>query len=162
METKRYKLGEFWQECQTKGLMPPAEIMAQESQLFLQGADYIDIPISIIEDMERHKAVSDKREHEYQEISSHRLAGINAEGLDCNLAIMEYQECIAMGENSEFDLFHAYSYAYFRIIVLLHKNKEYEKELDYTEKLLSHELSDSEREKYSQRLNKLKSKIYGS
>lgn len=154
METKRYKLGEFWTECRKKGMIPPIEIMEKESELLLQGKEYIDIPISIIEEMQQQKLLDDKRNLEEHDISSHRLAGIRLEKCDTIAAIKEYEECINLGESSGFDLFHSYAHAYSRIITLLHKIKDYDKEIKYIKDYLSHEISEKEREKYTNRLNK--------
>lgn len=156
METKKYKLGEFWNECQSKGLTPPEDIMMQETELFLQGEEFIEIPLSIFDEMYKEKERQDKRDSECQEISSLRLAGIEKEKCgDVEGAISNYARCIEKGENADFDLFHSYLYAYKRIIVLLRKTKNADREIFYITSILKHALSDRESEKYTKRLNEL-------
>lgn len=155
---KRYKIRDFDEYCQKNGFIPPAEIMGQELSLVLKGEDYISIPLSIIEKMKQEKTERDKWDELYKNISLLRLNAMQLERTDTAAAITEYEYCIETGETSTIPMFHAYHYAYERIIILLHKAKDYEKESTYIRQLLSHkELSQKEIEKYTERLKKLKS-----
>lgn len=119
---------------------------------------YIEIPDNIDEVIDANKRKDEQREALYNEISSHRLNGMNYEeqGL-INRAIEEYALSIEIGEQT--DIFHAYAYSYTRIVILLSKLKKYELEIIYISQYLKHNLSDREVEKYHKRLEKIKSKV---
>ncbi len=104
-------------------------------------------------DMAKH----DQWEIEYQGISCLRLQGMEYEKTgDIEKAISSYRQCIERGEQSTFNMFHAYAHAYDRLIVLLHKTKQYDIEAQYIESLLKHDsLSEPVIKKYTERLNKL-------
>ncbi len=115
----------------------------------------IEIPLSIFGEMYKEKERQDKRESKCQEISSLRLAGIEKEKCgDVEGAISNYARCIEKGENADFDLF-THTYAYKRIIVLLRKTKNADREIFYITSILKHALSGRECEKYTKRLNEL-------
>ena len=135
----------------------------------LTGNKYEDaeLPMSYYDDVENAKKEYENAkirqqawEADYQKISEHRLAGMEKEkSADNEGAISEYAVAIILGEQSKFNLFHAYSYAYERIIVCLRKAKRLDKEVNYIERYLKYDLSEAARSKYSTRLEKLKSKI---
>lgn len=159
-QTKRYKIGEFYDECRKLGLTPPSCIMEMETDAFLNGIGYIDVPLSVFDEMELEKAKHDQWEIQYQRISSLRLQGMDDEKAgNIENAIASYRQCIEKGEQSNQPMFHAYSYAYDRIIILLHKTKNFDLEAQYINSLLKHDsLSESTFNKYQIRLNKLKQK----
>lgn len=156
-QVKRYKIGEFYDECRSLGLTPPWYIMDMETDAFLKGIEYIDVPLSVFDEMKREKAKHDKWETEYQSISFLRLQGMDDEKSgNIEKAISSYRQCIEMGEQSTFNMFHAYAHAYDRLIILLHKTKQYDLEAQYIKSLLKHDsLSTAIINKYSNRLNKL-------
>ena len=102
----------------------------------------------------------DQWEIEYQGISDLRLQGMEDEKSgNIENAISSYQTCIEKGESSSFNMFHAYAHAYDRLIILLHKTKQYDTEAQYIEALLKHDsLSQPVIKKYTERLNKLSKK----
>lgn len=154
---KRYKIDEFNDYCTLNGLIPPEDIMAKETELVLKGENYIYIHESIIKEMHRKKEEHDNWESDYKCISSLRLRGIEEEKLgNIEMAISSYQKCIEKGEQSVFSMFHTYAHAYERIIVLFHKTKQYNNEIQYINSLLKHDsLSASIINKYKERLNKI-------
>lgn len=102
----------------------------------------------------------EQRDNQYRDISFHRLAGMKAEAdEDTEEAIAQYAECIRLGENADFDLWHAYYHAYVRIIVLLSRIRDYKREASYIEAMLKHWLDDKDRAKYEARLQKTLTKI---
>lgn len=119
---------------------------------------YIELPDNIDKVIEANKRKDEQEEALYNEISSYRLNGMDKEerGL-INEAIEEYALSIEIGEQT--NMFHAYAHSYERIIILLHKLKDYENEISYISQYLKHNLSDRDIEKYRKRLEKIKSKI---
>lgn len=160
METKRFTLQEFDELCSKNGYLPTDEIMELETDAFLKNINYIDIPLSQLDEMKRKKEEHDQWEASYQEISSLRLKGMDDEKSgNIEKAISSYRQCIEMGEQSTFNMFHAYAHAYDRLIILLHKTKQYDTEAQYIEALLKHDsLSQPVIKKYTERLNKLSKK----
>lgn len=156
METKRFKTTDFQQLCRDSKYFPPDDIRRMELKAILNGIEYIDIPISVLEEMEREKARHDQWETEYKGISRLRLQGMEDEKAgNIEKAISSYRKCIEMGEQSTFNMFHAYGHAYDRLIILLHKTKQYDTETRYIEALLKHSLTEPVIKKYTERLNKL-------
>lgn len=153
----RYTIKQFQELCLKNGYMPPIEVMQMETKAILQGLDYIDVPESALDEMRQKKAEHDKWESTYQEISALRTKGMQAENDgDIEAAIALYGTCIEKGEQSNPPMFHAYSYAYDRIIILLHKTKDFDSEMNYIRSLLKHDsLSEATVNKYRNRLNKL-------
>lgn len=145
----------------------PGYIHEAFNDCFLNNKDYALMPASFHDDIEnarkeyeREKNIEQAREVDYQKISEHRLAGMEKEkNADNEGAISEYEVAIIFGEQSKFNLFHAYAHAYERIIVCLHKAKRFDKEASYIERYLKYDLSEAVRSKYTTRLEKLKSKI---
>ena len=118
----------------------------------------VEIPDNTFELIEEKRQSDLKKEELRNIISQYRLDGMDMEKTDIDKAIEYYKKSIELGEGT--DLFYAYAYSYKRIIVLFHKTKNYKDEILYCSKFLEHDLSDSERLKYSERLSKLKNK-YG-
>lgn len=160
METKRFTLQEFDELCSKNGYLPTDEIMELETDAFLKNINYIDIPLSQLDEMKRKKEEHDQWEASYQEISSLRLKGMDYEKTgNIESAIFSYRNCIEKGEQSTFNMFHSYAHAYDRLIVLLHKSKQYDLEAQYIKSLLVHDsLSTAIIDKYTNRLNKLNQK----
>lgn len=146
------------QDFQAKyGSLIPDDIMALFTECFLQGVEETDIRNTAIDEIQSQKAKQDLWNKEYEEISSYRIDGMQYESQgDIEQAISSYKKCIAIGENSHSDLFHAYAHAYKRIIILLHKMKDFKCEIAYINAALAHNLSEKDRDKYVKRLNKLK------
>lgn len=145
----------------------PGYIRKAFNDCFLNNKAYALMPSSFYDDVENAKQEYEQEniqqqawEADYQNISEHRLAGMEKEkNADNEGAISEYAVSIILGEQSKFNIFHAYAHAYERIIVCLHKAKRFDKEASYIEKYLKYDLSEAARSKYSTRLEKLKSKI---
>lgn len=118
---------------------------------------YIDLPSNIYDIIEANKKEQENRDNLEIKISSHRVGGMNLEK-EGNIedAISEYKKAIEIGEQSSLSRFSSYAYAYERIIILLHKVKDIEKEKQYINAYLSHNISDKAKDKYTNRLNKLK------
>lgn len=137
------------------------------TECLLNGLSEVDVPDSFYKDASlveikynEEQTIKRERDKESQIISDYRLAGMNEEKKsDIYTAIDNYAKSILKGEQSEFDLFMVYAHSYERIIICLHKLKDYEHEADYIQKYLSHNLDDKTRQKYSERLTKLKSKL---
>lgn len=155
---KIYKINDFKEECQARGLRPPYELMREMLRKTLAGHDEISIPQSVFDEMEETKRKEQEWEEAYNEITTLRLSGMANEA-NIEMAISEYAKCIELGEKSEYNLFHAYAHAYTRIIILLHKAGKFKEEAKYISNLLSHEVSEKERNKYLCRLEKLQKKI---
>ena len=120
----------------------------------------MEVPDNIVDTIESNKLKQEKRDAEYNNISLHRVAGMEREaGEDIDEAIIEYAESIRLGEDAENDMYHAFAHSYARIIILLDKVKRYAEEIDYIEALLNRSISDSDRQKYSSRLEKTKEKL---
>lgn len=127
----------------------------------------IDVPDSFYKDaamaeMEynEEQVLIRKREKEHQIISDYRLSGMEAEkNGDIYAAIDNYAKSILNGEQSEFNLLMAFAHSYERIIVCFHKLKDFEHEADYIKKYLNHNLPESTKIKFNERLNKLQSKL---
>lgn len=130
----------------------------------------IEVPDSIYSDVEKareeHIKEMEKQqrwENDYSIVSDYRLTGMDMEKQgDIYEAIDNYIKAISYGENSEFGLLMTYAHAYERLIVCLHKVKDYEREADFIRKYIAHDLNDKSKEKYTTRLNKLESKIKNS
>lgn len=133
--------------CQTE------DEMVAITDAFIAGEDSVEMP-------DNYWAVLVKRDAEYSEISLHRVAGMEREADgDVDAAINEYAESIRLGEVAENEMYHAYAHSYSRIIVLLGKVHRFAEEIDYIESVLKHSLSDSERARYTERLEKAKVKL---
>lgn len=160
METKRFTLEGFGELCKKNGYIPTEEIMELETDAFLKNINFIDIPLSSLEEMKHKKEERDQWESSYQDISSFRLNGMEYEKTgNIESAIFSYRICIEKGEQSTFNMFHAYAHAYDRLIILLHKSKQYDLEAQYIKSLLAHDsLSTAIIDKYKNRLNKLNQK----
>lgn len=118
----------------------------------------IEIPDNTIGVIEENRQTDLEHERLYHTISQYRLDGMDIEKTDIDKAIECYKKSIELGEGT--NMFYAYAHSYKRIIVLFHKTKNYKDEIMYCSKFLEHDLSDSERLKYSERLSKLMNK-YG-
>lgn len=142
------------------GLYIPEYIWAMRNERFLSGAVDMEVPDNIVDTIESNKLKQEKRDAEYNNISLHRVAGMEREAEeDIDEAIIEYAESIRLGEDAENDMYHAFAHSYARIIILLDKVKRYAEEIDYIEALLNRSISDSDRQKYSSRLEKTKEKL---
>lgn len=142
------------------GIYMPEDIFFKCSSLETSSTT-IDLPDDIIEVIESNKRKDEEREALYREISNHRLAGFDKEDKkDVTGAISEYMKAIEIGETTT--MFHAYAYAYERIIILLHKVKDYQSEAQYIAQYLGHKIRDKQRDKYQKRLGNLKAKFIES
>lgn len=118
-----------------------------------------DVALANIEYTEE-KERQDKWEHDYSEISQYRIAGMESEkNRDIDDAITNYIKAISLGECSEFHLLMSYAHAYERLIICLHKTKDYEREAEYIKKYITYKLEDKILQKYTERLNKLLLKL---
>lgn len=142
------------------GIYLPKSVAEEFTECFLSGTEFIDVPDDWRETTEAAKADDELRESEYNRVSEHRVRGMQYEDIADNAgAISEYAVSIILGEQSKFNLFMAYAHSYERIIVCLHKAKDYEREAKYISQYLAHGLDEAKFAKYSARLEKLKSKI---
>lgn len=148
------------------GIFIPEDIMMKCSQMELaailnnKSAGEIEVPDDTFEQIELARCKSEKRDSDYHEISLHRVTGMDLEKKgEIDDAIVEYAESIKLGEDSEFDMFHAYAHSYHRIIVLLDKVKRYAAEIDYIEKYLEHITNEDERDRYNKRISKTRVKL---
>lgn len=149
------------------GLKLPAYAEQAYMRGLLRGDREVEVPDTFFKDVARARCAYDDeqaereaRRSEEAEVSKHRLSGMEKEkNADNEGAISEYAVAIILGEQSKFDLFHAYAHAYERLIVCLHKAKKFDKEADYIERYLKYNLSEAACSKYSSRLERLKSKI---
>lgn len=155
---KIFKINDFRDECQVRGLRPPYELMREMLRKTLAGHDEISIPQSVFDEMEETRRKEQEWEETYNEITTFRLSGMANED-NTEMAISEYAKCIELGEKSEYNLFNAYAHAYIRIIILLHKAGKFKEEAEYISNLLSHEVSEKDRNKYLCRLETLQKKI---
>lgn len=145
------------------GIFIPEDIYNLCSQIeldsLLKGIDlsYIDLPDNIFDIIETNKREQEDRDNINNIISTHRIGGMNLEKEgNIEAAITEYKEAIKIGELSSLSRFSSYSYAYERVIILLHKIKDIEAEKQYIEAYLRHDISDKTKDKFTNRLNKLK------
>ena len=145
------------------GIFIPEDIYNLCSQIelgsLLKGIDlsYIDLPDNIFDIIEYNKREQEDRDNVNNIISAHRIGGMKLEKEgNIEAAITEYKEAIKIGEQSSLSRFSSYSYAYERIIILLHKIKDIEAEKQYIEAYLRCDISDKTKEKFTNRLNKLK------
>lgn len=147
-------------ECR-HGLFVPRDVHTAIMRCLLSGetvCEVSDNTFNLIEDA-RHK--QELRDKTYNDVSVLRLAGMKAESdNDIDDAIAQYAEAIELGEASEFELLHAYRYAYDRIIILLSRTRAYAREAEYIERLLMrHKLQDNDRTRLEERLQKTYMKI---
>lgn len=143
------------------GLFVPRDVHTAIMRCLLSGetvCEVSDNTFDLIEDA-RHK--QELRDKTYNDVSVLRLAGMKAESdNDIDDAIAQYAEAIELGEASEFELLHAYRYAYDRIIILLSRTRAYAREAEYIERLLMrHKLQDNDRTRLEERLQKTYMKI---
>lgn len=159
----KVKIGELADFCKFVGISIchiPEESIEAESNALIEGNEYYEVPDNIYERIRESALKERKRDSEYQEISTHRIAGMEREAEDdIDAAIIEYAESIRLGESAENDMYHAFAHSYSRIIILLDKVKRYAEEIDYIVALLNRSVSDSDRNKYSARLVKTKEKL---
>ncbi|MCM1379521.1 MAG: hypothetical protein NC044_05670 [Prevotella sp.] len=142
------------------GIYLPKSVSEAYFDCMLSGEAYVDAPDDWRETTEAAKADDELRESEYKRVSEHRVRGMQYEDIADNAgAISEYAVSIILGEQSKFNLFMAYAHSYERIIVCLHKAKDYEREAKYISQYIAHGLDETKSAKYSARLEKLKSKI---
>lgn len=142
------------------GIYLPESIIEQYTDCFLNDSQFIEVPENWREQTEAAKADAELREREYNRVSEHRVRGMQYEDIADNAgAISEYAVSIILGEQSKFNLFTAFAHSYERIIVCLHKAKDYEREAKYISQYIAHGLDEARTAKYSARLEKLKSKI---
>lgn len=147
--------GKYMSNIYKHGTYIPEDIFFK---IILHRGTYIELPDDIIEIIEANKSKEEERENLYEMISSHRINGIEKEKKqDIIGAISEYSKSIEIGETT--NMFHAFAYSYERIIILLHKTKDYNQEVQYISKYLQHELNEKEKDKYKNRLEKLNSKL---
>lgn len=151
------------------GLKLPAYVEQAYMHGLIHGESQVDVPDTFFKDVaearcayDDEQAEREARRSEEAEVSKHRLSGMGKEkNADNEGAISEYAVAIILGEQSKYNLFHAYAHAYERIIVCLHKAKKFDKESDYIERYLKYNLSEAARSKYSVRLEKLKTQTHG-
>ena len=148
---KKYATSEY-----RHGIYIPSDINSQLTRAYITGKDFITLRDTVLEEIEANKRAQDERDELYNLISQYRLTGMELEKVDMQGAIEQYKQCIAVGEKT--NMFHAFAHAYERIIVLLHKAKDYESERNYIVAYLKHDLTEAVRTKYQQRLTKLADK----
>lgn len=140
--------------CQTE------DEMVAITDAFIAGEDSVEMPDNYWAVLVKRDSEIKKRDSEYSEISLHRVAGMECEANgEIDEAINEYAESIRLGEVAANDMYHAYAYSYSRIIVLLGKVHRFAEEIGYIESVLKHTLSDSERARYNERIEKTKVKL---
>lgn len=117
---------------------------------------FIGIPDNSVEQILQRKQEREERDREYFKISHHRYRGIDLEK-EGNLedALDEYLESISLGNASKFDMLYAYRYCYDRAIILCRRLKITYKEIELLESIIKHKISDQDRTKYQNRLNRL-------
>ena len=143
-----------------KGAVIPKDVFDACIRAQLAGKKYIDIPFDVLKQIEAKQEENKLRDKEEKQIARYRLKGMELDKQkEYEKAVKEYAKAIAKGEESKFDLFTAFAYAYERIIITLHKLAKYTEEMEYIQAYLNHDISN--REKYEERLNKLIKK-YGS
>lgn len=156
-------LNKYRNEEYRHGIYIPEDIYIQCSQkeldlLLNNDTNYlIELPDNIVDIIEENKRAQELRDSLYNEISIHRTNGIALEKDDITKAVNEYALSIKIGEQT--NMFRAYAHSYERIIVLLHKLKDYKSEINYITQYLKHNLSDGDFAKYQKRLELIKSKI---
>lgn len=141
------------------GIYIPEDILLKCMALeFKSSSKIVELPDNIFEVIEANKKDAENKDALYEEISSHRLTGYEKEKDDIEGAILEFAKSIEIGETTT--MFYAYAHSYERIIILLHKIKDYQREMRYISQYLTHDISDKQKDKYQKRLEKLNSK-YG-
>lgn len=160
----KVSLEELFDYCNRNGISVaniPENVMCASTDAALKGEDTFEVSdntFTLIDEAHRKDV---ERQKQYDNISACRLAGMKAEDEDnIDEAIARYARAIDMGEASDFDLLHAYRYAYDRIIILLSRTHAYAREAEYIEQLLKwHKLQDSDRTRLEERLRKTYMKI---
>lgn len=160
----KVSLEELFDYCNRNGISVaniPENVMCASTEAALKGEDTFEVSdntFALIDEAHRKDV---ERQKQYDDISACRLAGMKAEDEDnIDEAIARYARAIDMGEASDFDLLHAYRYAYDRIIILLSRTHAYAREAEYIEQLLKwHKLQDSDRTRLEERLRKTYIKI---
>lgn len=159
----RVKIGEIAEYCKFVDVSIchiPIEVTTAETDAFLAGRDWLEVPDDTFERIRESHLKQQKRDNEYMSISEHRIAGMEREKADeLEDAVNEYAQSIALGLAAENDMIHAYRHSFNRIIIVLDKLKRYAEEADYIEKLLSLNIDDKDREKLTARLGKVKIKL---
>ena len=135
------------------GIFIPKDIFNYLDTLTLQGEKFANVRDSIVEEIEANKSELLEVEAKIQTICEHSSTGYKLEKVNIYRAIEEYKEAIRIGETTK--AFMYYGGAYDRVIILLHKIKDYKSEQQYISALLKHNLSDSQRQKYENRLIKV-------
>ena len=142
------------------GIFVPEDVRFAIMDCELNGEQFCEVPDNVFEVIEDNRRNSLLRDKYYNDVSVCRLAGMKAEDDDdIDEAIAQYAEAIEVGETCGFDLLHAYRHAYDRIFILLSRTRAYAREVAYIERLLKHELQDSDRQRLTARLEKTISKI---
>jgi hypothetical protein len=141
------------------GLFLHEDVQIALTRCLLNDSNVIEVRASVFDEIEENKRKYELREREYNDVSTHRLNAMQFEK-DGSLeaAVTEYATAIQLGESCVNNVFTAFAYAYERIIVLHHKLKNNELETSYIENYLKHDLSETVREKYVKRYEKLISK----
>lgn len=158
----RYKISDFREEFRNNITAVPENFMLFFFDAEAKGEEFIDVPVSVLKTTQENIEKNRKWDNTYNSIMSNSIAGQKAEkDGDTDNAIEFYKEAIHIGEKSEIEIFHAYAYPYNRLFVLLHKQKRISEEISYLRTYLTHDLSEKDRSKYTERLNKLdKNKNY--
>lgn len=152
----RYKISDFQEEFKGNITVAPENFMLKLFDAEAKGEEFIDVPVSVLNKIQKNKEKDEKWNKTYNDIMSNSTAGQKAEkDEDIDKAISFYKEAISIGEKSKIEIFHAYANPYKRLFVLLHKQKRIGEEIGYLKTFLNHDLSESERIKYQERLNKL-------
>lgn len=142
------------------GLFVPRDVLTAINNCRLLGETACEVSDNTFEQIEDARRKQEVRDKVYNDVSVLRLAGMKAESEDdIDDAIAQYAEAIELGDASEFELLHAYRYAYDRIIILLSRTHAYAREAQYIERLLKHSLQQADRDRLTARLEKTIAKI---
>lgn len=158
VETKsiRYKISDFREEFRSNITAVPENFMLIFFDAVAKGEEFIDVPVSVLKIAQENIKKNQKWDNTYNSIMSNSTTGQKAEkDGDTDKAIEFYKEAINIGEKSGIEIFHAYAYPYKRLFVLLHKQKRISEEINYLRTYLTHDLTERDRSKYTERLNKL-------
>lgn len=111
----------------------------------------INVPKTIFADIDKAIDYRQKWETTYNMISLHRTTAMTYENEGENdIAIEHYASAIKLGESCGFDMFHAYGYAYERIIALLRRTPDVELLEQYCRAYITHPVDESTRTRINQ------------
>ena len=139
------------------GIYIPSDVSDFLDDLLLKGIDVAEIRDSVIQEIEDNRRKQEEWDAMFNLISKYRVAGIELEKVDIDSAIQQYKRCIEIGETT--DMFGLYRYAYERVIILLHRIKDFKGERFFVISLLKHDLDEDVKDKYQKRLIKLNQKL---